>query len=102
MCRQNTVGVANRDGLEGPGIESRGRRDFPPAFRPALGPTQPSCTGRGMALITHPNLVPRLKKEYSYTSTPPHRALCSVTGLSGSAIPACIHHDKCKPRSERK
>jgi hypothetical protein len=26
-----------------------------------------------VALTTHPNLVPRLKKEYSYTSTPPLR-----------------------------
>ena len=26
---------------------------------------------RGVALTTHPNLTLRLKKEYSYTSTPP-------------------------------
>jgi hypothetical protein len=25
----------------------------------------------GVALITHPHLAPRLRKEYSYTSTPP-------------------------------
>jgi len=27
--------------------------------------------GCSVALITHPHLTPRLKKEYSYTSTPP-------------------------------
>jgi hypothetical protein len=28
-------------------------------------------TSRGVALTTHPHLASRLKKEYSYTSTPP-------------------------------
>ena len=28
-------------GLDGPGIESRWRRDFPQLSRPALGPIQP-------------------------------------------------------------
>jgi hypothetical protein len=36
------VGIATGYGLEGPGIESRWRRDFPHLYRPALGPTQPS------------------------------------------------------------
>jgi len=35
--------------------------------------------GRGVALTTHLHLVPRLKKEYSYTSTP-HLDLYDVTG----------------------
>ena len=30
-----------RNGLDGPGIESRWGRDFPQPSRPALGPTQP-------------------------------------------------------------
>jgi hypothetical protein len=36
-----SVGVATGYMLDGPGIESRWRRDFPHLFRPALGPTQP-------------------------------------------------------------
>jgi len=37
----NVVGIATGYGLDGPGIESRWRRDFPHPSRPALGPTQP-------------------------------------------------------------
>ena len=36
--RDSSVGIATRYGLDGPGIESRWRRDFPPPSRPALGP----------------------------------------------------------------
>ena len=32
------VGIATRYGLDGPGIEPRWGRDFPPLSRPALGP----------------------------------------------------------------
>ena len=34
------VGIATGYRLDGPGIESRWRRDFPHLSRPALGPTQ--------------------------------------------------------------
>jgi hypothetical protein len=37
----SSVGIATGYGLDGPGIESRWRRDFPHLSRPALGPTQP-------------------------------------------------------------
>jgi hypothetical protein len=37
----SVVGIANGYGLDGPGIESRWRRDFPQLSRQALGPTQP-------------------------------------------------------------
>ena len=37
----SSVGIATGQGLDGPGIESRWRRDFPHLSRPALGPTQP-------------------------------------------------------------
>jgi hypothetical protein len=35
------VAIATSYGLDGPGIESRWRRDLPHPSRPALGPTQP-------------------------------------------------------------
>ena len=41
MGRDSSVGIATRYGLDGPGIESRWRRDFPHPSGPALGPTQP-------------------------------------------------------------
>jgi len=41
VSRDSSVGIAIRYGLDGPGIESRRRRDFPHPSRPALGPTQP-------------------------------------------------------------
>jgi len=37
----SVVGIATGYGLDGPGIESRWRRDFPHLSRPALRPTQP-------------------------------------------------------------
>ena len=39
--RDSSVGIETRYGLDGPGIETRWRRDFPHFSRPALGPTQP-------------------------------------------------------------
>ena len=37
----SSVGIATGYGMDGPGIESRWGRDFPPLFRPALGSTYP-------------------------------------------------------------
>ena len=71
----SSVGIATRYGLDGPGIESRGERDFPHASRLTLGPTQPPlqrvpCLSRGKAagtwrwpLTPPPHLEPRLRKE---------------------------------------
>jgi hypothetical protein len=63
------------------GSKPGGGRDFPQPFTPALGPTQLPIqwvqglsrdeSGRGVVLTTQLHLAPRLKKEYSYTSTPP-------------------------------
>jgi hypothetical protein len=39
--RDSSVGIANRYGLDGPGIESRWEHDFPHPSTSALGPTQP-------------------------------------------------------------
>ena len=48
----SSAGIATGYGLDGPGIESRWRWDFPYLSRPALGPTQPpvqwvECLSRG-------------------------------------------------------
>ena len=37
----SSVVIATGYGLDGPGIDSWWRRDFPHLFRPALGPTHP-------------------------------------------------------------
>ena len=81
MGRDGSVGIATRYRLDGPGIESQWGegRDFPHLSGPVLRHTQPpvqSISGlsreqsdRGVALTTNPHLAPRLKEEYSYTST---------------------------------
>jgi len=68
--------------LDGPGIDSHWggkifctRPDWPLMPTHSLIQWVPGLSrgysGQGMALTTHPHLVLRLKKEYSYTSTPP-------------------------------
>jgi len=63
-----------RYGLDGPGIESRCGARFSAPFQAGPGAHPASYTigtgtlpgvkrGRGVALTTHPNLAPRLKKE---------------------------------------
>ena len=39
--RESVVGIVTRYGVNGRGIESRWRRDFPRPSKPAMGPTQP-------------------------------------------------------------
>jgi hypothetical protein len=79
--RDSSVGIATRSWLHGPGIESRWGRDFPHPVQTGPGVHPSSYTmrtgsfpgvkppGRGVDHLPH--LVPRLNKEYSYTSTPP-------------------------------
>jgi len=91
----SVVGIATGYGLDGPGIESRWRRDFPHLSRPSLGPTQPPVqwvpgfspgvkSGRGVTLTPHPVLVPLVMKEFSYTSTPP-------MGRTACTEPQCLY-----------
>ena len=64
----SSVGIVTGYGLDGPGSNSGGGRDFPHLSRPALGPTQPPVqlaqsfpgvkSGRGVTLTPHPLLVP--------------------------------------------
>ena len=69
----SVVGISTGYGLDDPGIEFRWERDFSHLSRPALGPTQTSCTmgigsfpgvnsGRGVMLSPHPLLVPWSRK----------------------------------------
>jgi len=68
------TGTATGYGLDGPGIESRWRRDFPHLSRLALGSTQPPVqwvpglspgvkSGRGVTLTPYPLLVPLVMKK---------------------------------------
>jgi hypothetical protein len=41
VCRDNSVGIATRNALDGPRIESRWGWNFPQLTRQVLGPTQP-------------------------------------------------------------
>ena len=86
----SSIGIATEYGLDGPGIESRWGRDFPPV-QTGPGAHPASCTmgtgsfpgvksGRGVLLTTHPLLVPRSWKS-SYTSTPLWAITGPVTGL---------------------
>jgi hypothetical protein len=70
----SSVGIVTAYVLDGPGIESRWRRDFPYLSGPALRPNHPPVKwvpclspgvrcGRGLTLTPHPLLVPRSKIE---------------------------------------
>jgi hypothetical protein len=71
--RDSSVGIATRYGLDGPGIESRwwARFSAPVQTGPGAHPASYTiCTGsfpgysdRGVAVTTHPQLAPRLRKE---------------------------------------
>jgi len=77
----SSVGTATGYGLDGPGIESRWRRDFPHLSSPALGPTQPPVQwvprlspgekrGRCVTLTPHPLLVPWSRKSRAVPALP--------------------------------
>ena len=76
----SVVGIATGYGLEGPGIESRWRRDFVHLSRPALLPTQPPVQwvpglSRGLErpgrdAAPSPTSSAMVTKGKSYTPTP--------------------------------
>jgi len=70
ICGPGSVfGIATGYELDGPGIESRWRRDFLHLSTPALGPTMGNGfspgvkSGRSVTLTPHPLLVPLVMKE---------------------------------------
>ena len=74
MGRNSSVGIAPRYGLDGPGMESRwgarfstpvqtGPGDHPASYTMGTGSFPGGKAAGGVAFITHPYLVPRLKKE---------------------------------------
>jgi hypothetical protein len=76
-----SVGIEIRYGLDGPGIESRCRQNFPHPSRLALGSYQ-ACYSKDTGSVPgvkrpwrdtdrSPDLAPKLKAQYSYTSTHP-------------------------------
>jgi len=77
----SSVGIVTGYGLDGPGIESRWGRGFPHLSGPTLGPTQRpvqwvpglyrSKERPGRGADPSPSSSAVVKKEYSYTSTPP-------------------------------
>jgi len=88
----SSVGIATGYGLDGPGIESRWRRDFPPV-QTGPGARLASCAmgtgcfpavncGRGVLLTTNPILVPRSWKSRAiplYPPSGPHRICKGIT-----------------------
>jgi hypothetical protein len=86
----SSVGIATDYGLDGPGIESRWGRDFPP-FQTGPGAHPASCSmvtgsfpgvkcGRGV-LTTHPLLAPRSWKSRAIPQPPLWGTTGPLTGL---------------------
>jgi len=81
MCgHDSSVGIANRYGLDDPGIESRKGREISYPSRRALRPIQlpkngyrllPGVKRPGRGVDHPPYLAPGLQEDYSYTSNSP-------------------------------
>ena len=95
------VGIATGYGLDGLGIESRWRRDFPHLSRPALEPTQPSLqwvaglsrgvkSGRDVTLTPHPLLVPWSRKDRAIPLLPVW-AVRPAQNPSACTAPQCLY-----------
>ena len=102
--RDSSVGAANRDGLDGPGIETRWGRFFAPVLS-GSGTHPASCTmgtgfflrvksGRGVTLTPHPLLVPWSWKGRAIPLLPlwavrPIQSLSGCTGVHFT-LPQCL------------
>ena len=93
------VGIATGYGLDGPGNESRWRRDFPRLSRPVLGPIQPPLqwvpglspgvkSSRGVTLTPHSLLVPWSRKSRALPLLP----LWAERSVQGCTLPFTLTH----------
>jgi len=88
LGRVTIAGIATCYELDVSEIESRWERDFPHPSGPTAHPVSyaigtgvfPGVKSPGRGVHHPPHLATRLKKEYSYTSTPPPLIL-SLRGL---------------------
>ena len=78
MCRDSSVSIATRYGLDVPGIESQRGRDFPHSSRPALEPTQPPIQWVPKRGVDHPT---------SYSAEVKKRVDLYLYSTSGSSWP---------------
>jgi hypothetical protein len=106
----SSVGIATDYGLDGPGIESRWRRDFPPV-QTGPGAHGASCTmgtgsfpwvkcGWDVLLTTHPLLVPRsaISLPTLWTTTGPVTGsfysftlpIVGVSSMDDYSLPSCL------------
>jgi hypothetical protein len=95
--KDSVVGIATRNGLNGPRIESWWGWGFPHLSRPTQGPTQPAgqwvpSHSRGeMASTTHCHLAPRLESEWSCTFFPPCTVVFGIGWILPFLCPSSLH-----------
>ena len=99
----SSVGIVTGYGLDSPGIESRGGRDFMHLSRLDLGPTQPPYNGyqvfpggkerpggQGKTLTPHPLLVPWSRKDRAIPLLPVW-AVRPAQNPSACTAPQCLY-----------
>jgi hypothetical protein len=104
----SSVSIVNGYRLDGPGIKSRRKQDYPHLFRPALGPTKPpvQCvlgvswgvkSGREVTLTPHPFLVLWSRKSRAIPLLPlwavwPVQSLSACTRVTFTFLPLSGKH----------
>jgi hypothetical protein len=84
--RDSSVGIATRYGVEGPGSNTslaeifRTRSDWPRDTFGTMGTVSFQGVKRPGRGVDHPDLGPRLRRAYSYTSIPPSSLLGLLQG----------------------